>query len=210
MNKIIIGAIFLITSVSVSADYKVYSAPQKNNGGKVIEVPEKSCFSDLSSLSNGMYIVCGAGPDEVAVVNGKAFDLSPVIPLEGFSCQNSYANHAEAKDIALSMNVSVYTPYRSYLPITEGYAATSNAARGVAWRVYPNNNVIAESYSYMFQESIRIDSVNYFYDGINGTIYNIFPPVKNSNAKSPVYTRVQNSKVMSSFAYRACKIVVAN
>ncbi len=72
-----------IVSCGVYADYIVYP-----NSGKNINIPEKSCESDVSTLEDGMYILCSQESNvEYPVVNGQSFKISLENPADGFTCE---------------------------------------------------------------------------------------------------------------------------
>jgi hypothetical protein len=123
LTKGSITIVLCIVSCGVYADYIVY--PQ----GKVnLSLPEISCQSDVSTLNDGMYILCSQEDNvEYPVMNGQAFRLSMEYPEKAFDCSKGekymndedkgYAYDSDARDLAVLTGKSIYPPFLSFLPV---------------------------------------------------------------------------------------------
>lgn len=192
-----------IISCGVHADYIVY--PQ----GKVnLSLPEIDCQSDVSTLDDGMYILCSQENDvEYPVVNGQAFKISLENPADGFTCEKGerysnrtnkgYAFDEDARDLSILTNKNIYTPNGSWM---QASTMDSRDSKGNARYVKPDGT-FEESLMYIGSKRYSIE-VNIYYKN-NGDGYSLKPATKSNSSYRTYYPHSKNTITP---AYRACLI----
>lgn len=149
--KAIIAAATALLSVSVSASE--YQFVQKIPGMKY-----DPCIAlegaNEGVETNGMYRLCHLrGTDEfkerVAWVDGAAFNLEKVIPLEAFTCPDGsrVASYYEGQEIARMTGEFVYTTLNSALPT--GYSTGALGAQGRAHYVDASGDATERAVMYL-------------------------------------------------------------
>ena len=203
MKKLILFITLIVFSMSVAASYKIYSMPQVNGGGNVVDIPKPSCLSDPSTVADGMYVVCGAGSSEVPVANGEAFELTASKALEGYSCSDGYADDYQAIKLAAMLNKKVYTPFSSYLPVT-GSSGNSVETRGRAYYVHPDGN---DNATYMYPSAKYYSGSGCYNKKRSGTKDSLKSQLNNHDCRIGVYNSDDSSPISSLVANRACVII---